>query len=74
VVREADRGAGKATAPGTDGKLTWRFKAENVRDVAWGASASYLWDATNAAVGDADGDGSPDTTRVEALSGDAASG
>jgi hypothetical protein len=67
VVREADRGAGKATAPGTDGKLTWRFKAENVRDVAWGASASYLWDATNAVVGDADGDGSTDTTRVEAF-------
>ena len=67
VVTEADRGAGKATAAGTDGKLTWRFRAENVRDVAWGASAGYLWDATNAEVGDADGDGGPDTTRVDAL-------
>ena len=67
VVTEADRGAGKATAAGTDGKLTWRFRAENVRDVAWGASANYLWDATNAAVGDADGDGSADTTRVDAF-------
>jgi hypothetical protein len=67
VVTEADRGAGKATAPGADGKLTWRFRAENVRDVAWGASANYLWDATNAAVGDADGDGSADTTRVDAF-------
>jgi hypothetical protein len=38
-----------------------------VRDVAWGASASYLWDATNAAVGDADGDGTADTTRVDAF-------
>ena len=67
VVAEGDRGAGKATAAGTDGKLTWRFRAENVRDVAWGASANYLWDATNAAVGDADGDGSADTTRVDAF-------
>jgi hypothetical protein len=67
VVTEADRGAGKATTAGADGKLTWRFRAENVRDVAWGTSASYLWDATNAAVGDADGDGSADTARVEAF-------
>ncbi|HUQ15331.1 MAG TPA: M1 family metallopeptidase [Gemmatimonadales bacterium] len=67
VVTEADRGVGKATAAGADGKLTWRFRAENVRDVAWGTSASYLWDATNAAVGDADGDGSADTARVDAF-------
>jgi aminopeptidase N len=67
VVGEGDRGAGKATAPGTDGKLTWRFRAENVRDVAWGTSASYLWDATNAVVGDADADGTTDTTRVDAF-------
>jgi aminopeptidase N len=67
VVGEGDRGAGKATAAGTDGKLTWRFRAQNVRDVAWGASANYLWDATTAAVGDANADGAPDTTRVEAF-------
>ncbi len=67
VVAEGDRGAGKATAAGNDGKLTWRFKAENVRDVAWGASANYLWDATNAVVGDADGDGAADSARVDAF-------
>ena len=67
VVRENDRGAGKATTQGGDGKLTWRFRAENVRDVAWGTSKDYLWDATHAVVGDADGDGSPDTTRVDAF-------
>jgi hypothetical protein len=66
-VGEDDRGAGKATAAGAEGKLTWRFRAENVRDVAWGTSDKYLWDATNAAIGDADGDGSPDTTRVDAF-------
>ena len=67
VVAEGDRGEGRATAEGTNGKLTWRFKAQNVRDVAWGASASYLWDATNAVVGDANEDGSPDTARVESF-------
>jgi len=35
-----------------------------VRDVAWATSARYLWDATNAAVGDANGDGRPDTTAI----------
>lgn len=67
VVTEADRGAGRATQPGTGGKLTWHFRATNVRDVAWGASANYLWDAAPAAVGDRDGDGTPDTTLVEAF-------
>ena len=34
----------------------WRFEAENVRDVAFSASAAYVWDATRALV-DRDGDG-----------------
>jgi hypothetical protein len=29
-----------------DGSLTWRFKAERVRDAAWAASPEYVWDAT----------------------------
>jgi hypothetical protein len=64
VVTEADRKAGVSTTAGTNGKLTWRYRAENVRDVAWATSAKYLWDATNAAVGDATGDGRPDTTAI----------
>jgi hypothetical protein len=32
--------------PVREGSLTWRFKADNVRDVAWAASPEYLWDAT----------------------------
>jgi hypothetical protein len=67
VVREEDRGPGKATAAGRDGKLTWRFRAGKVRDFAWGASAKYLWDAVPAATGDADGDGRPDTSMVNAF-------
>jgi hypothetical protein len=64
VVTEADRSAGTSTTAGTNGKLTWRYRAENVRDVAWAASARYLWDATTASVGDATGDGRPDTTAI----------
>jgi len=66
VVRDADRGAGltKATNTGFDGVLTWRFRARNVRDFDWGASAKFLWDATVAVVGDRDRDGRPDTTAI----------
>jgi hypothetical protein len=67
VVTPEDRGAGRATARGTSGKLTWRFRAENVRDFAWGASREYVWDATHAIVGDHDADGRPDTTMIHTL-------
>jgi hypothetical protein len=32
--------------PTQDGSLTWRFRAENVRDVAWAAAPDYQWDAS----------------------------
>ncbi len=31
--------------PAGTGPLTWRFKAENVRDFAWVSSKTYVWDA-----------------------------
>jgi hypothetical protein len=47
VVSQADVAAGRATAAsGPDGTLTWRFRAESVRDFAWGASDRYVWDGT----------------------------
>ena len=64
VVTDNDRKAGTSTTLGSNGKLTWRFRADTVRDVSWAASAKYLWDATNAAVGDANQDGRPDTTAI----------
>lgn len=67
VVTDTDRKAGTSTTPGSNGKLTWRFRADSVRDVSWATSAKYLWDATNATVGDVDGDGRPDTTAIYAL-------
>ncbi|HSQ30141.1 MAG TPA: M1 family metallopeptidase [Gemmatimonadaceae bacterium] len=69
VVREQDRGAGpnKATNTGFDGVVTWRFRANNVRDFDWGTSSKFLWDATAAVVGDRDADHKPDTTVVHTL-------
>ncbi len=67
VVTEADRGAGRATLAGRNGRLTWRFAADSVRDFDWGASGIWVWDATHAVVGDLQGDGRPDTSRVDAL-------
>jgi hypothetical protein len=67
VVTDKDRQAGTSTTSGSNGKLTWRYRAENVRDVAWATSARYLWDATHAVVGDASGDGQPDTTTIYAF-------
>ena len=54
VVGADERGAGSATATSEAGTLTWRFRAENVRDVAFGTSDAYVWDATTAQTGDAD--------------------
>lgn len=34
-----------ASRPRTGGTLTWKFRMENTRDVAFGASTSYVWDA-----------------------------
>jgi hypothetical protein len=57
--RDAER-----TRADADGSLEWRYVARGVRDFAWGASNRWLWDATRAAVGDANGDGRPDTTAI----------
>ena len=46
VVTAADRDA----AARLSGTRTWRYRAENVRDVAWGTSRSFLVDGANAAV------------------------
>ena len=40
---ELTSGAARPTSTGT---LTWRFKAQNVRDVAWAAAPNFLWDAS----------------------------
>ena len=44
IVTEPELRSG-AARPATEGSLTWRFRASNVRDAAWAASPEYLWDA-----------------------------
>jgi len=41
---ELRSGAARTRKAGT---LTWKFHAKNVRDVAWGASPDFLWDAAS---------------------------
>ncbi|HSG46584.1 MAG TPA: M1 family metallopeptidase [Longimicrobiales bacterium] len=41
----ADEVMDPAARPAGTGMLTWRFKAENVRDFAWVSSKTYVWDA-----------------------------
>ncbi|HTK56985.1 MAG TPA: M1 family metallopeptidase [Gemmatimonadales bacterium] len=67
IVTAEDRGAGKATLAGTNGKLTWHFSARNVRDFTFGASAEYLWDGAASVVGDMNGDGKADTALADAM-------
>src|SRR3982751_5292242 len=67
VVTETDREPGRSTTGVSKGKLTWHYRAENVRDVSWATSSRYLWDATSAVVGDVNGDGRPDTTAIYSL-------
>jgi hypothetical protein len=38
----------EAHAVATPGTRTWRFRAQNVRDVAWAGAPDFRWDATNA--------------------------
>ena len=41
-----DELASGAARPTRDGMLTWRFRAEQVRDAAWAASPDFQWDAS----------------------------
>ncbi|HUG39807.1 MAG TPA: M1 family metallopeptidase [Longimicrobiales bacterium] len=65
VVTHAQAGA--ATTAGTNGRLTWRFRAERVRDAAFAVMREYAWDAARTPVGDRDGDGATDYARVDAF-------
>ena len=67
VLGEGEFGPGTATVDAPDDSLTWRFRADTVRDFAFSATRSARWDAARTPVGDRDGDGETDYTRVEAL-------
>ena len=51
VVPANERGAGRATVGSEGTPLTWRFHAENVRDVAFSTSNEYVWDVRTTASG-----------------------
>ena len=45
MIRSADEVKKASSRPVNQGKLTWHFKMTNTRDVAFGASKAYMWDA-----------------------------
>ncbi|HEX5817404.1 MAG TPA: M1 family metallopeptidase [Gemmatimonadales bacterium] len=65
IAADEVRAAQRGTRPA--GKATWRFRAENVRDFVFGVSHKWAWDVTRAVVGDRDGNGTADTTRIQAF-------
>jgi hypothetical protein len=65
IVGPAD--FGRATTAGQDGRLTWRFQADTVRDMAFSATLESRWDAARTPVGDRTGDGQVDHTVVHSF-------
>ncbi|WP_138431561.1 M1 family metallopeptidase [Fodinibius saliphilus] len=65
VVTKDDFGA--VTKSTKNGKITWNFEAEKVRDFAFSVTKESLWDATRASVGDRDGDESDDFSSINAI-------
>jgi len=59
--------AGRVTAAGSDGTLTFRFRADSVRDFTWTTSNAQEWDATSAVVPDRDGDSLDDRVLINAF-------
>ncbi|MDN5924401.1 MAG: M1 family metallopeptidase [Xanthomonadales bacterium] len=45
MIRSAAEVTDPASRPAHSGTLTWRFHMHNTRDVAFGASKAYVWDA-----------------------------
>jgi len=62
----------RGTVEAPNDTLTWRFTAQKMRDVAFSLSRSSYWDAARTSVGDRDGDGTVDSTRVNTFWRDSA--
>jgi len=50
ILPASEFGQTGATTNGTNGSVTWRFAARDVRDFAWATSNRYVWDARRAQV------------------------
>ena len=46
VISQDEVGSAALLPPGTSATRTWRFHADNVRDVAWAAAPNFIWDAS----------------------------
>lgn len=44
IIKKEEVGT-EASRPKQSGNLTWHYKIENARDVAWAASKAFIWDA-----------------------------
>lgn len=67
IVTAEDIWSNRVTKAGKGNRLSWRFKAANVRDFSFSVSKESKWDAVRVAVGDKNGDGQTDYARVDAL-------
>ena len=47
IITAEEAGDAARTRPATSGTSTWHFRADNVRDVAWGAAPVLRWDAVS---------------------------
>jgi hypothetical protein len=45
VVIRSDKDANNSNSKPKQASITWKFKIENARDVAWAASKAFVWDA-----------------------------
>jgi hypothetical protein len=46
IITAEEVGTPALLPPGAGTTRTWRFKAQNVRDVAWAAAPNFIWDAS----------------------------
>ena len=58
---------GRATAAGNNGRVTWSFRADTVRDVAFSVTRESRWDAARTPVGDRNGDGRADYVLIQSF-------
>ncbi|MCE7062637.1 M1 family metallopeptidase [Dyadobacter sp. CY343] len=45
MIRSAEEVSSPASRPKQSGTLTWRFRCQQARDIAWATSKAFVWDA-----------------------------
>jgi hypothetical protein len=45
MIRSAEEVTNPSTRPKQSGSLTWRFRCQQARDIAWATSKAFVWDA-----------------------------